>query len=283
MAHKPNVKPAANPEPNPKRADFDRNPIYQRRVVVFYDFLGWKNHITEAGLAPANLRALRQLILRHTRMLAVKTELAVRASSFSDNMVVTQVPDDRTKMLVQHLANIQLASALVGFLVRGAITVGNVVHDDEVVFGPGLNRAYELETTVAKYPRIILDPDVKKEFAGLGPIVVVENGVQFLDPFRSFYVEALKKAEQEDPANVAAAGLPPPQNVFKKYAKDFLDDILYTLEDKLKKPTDDAAFEKIAWLYDRVAKQVGKPLSRTLPRLRPPRMIEVSFHGLRAP
>jgi hypothetical protein len=269
MTLKPNVKPAASTEPNSKRADFDRNPIYQRRVVVFYDFLGWKNHITEAGLAPANLRDLRQLILRHTRMLAVKTDLAVRTSSFSDNMVVTQVPDDRTKMLIQHLANAQLASALVGFLVRGGITVGNVVHDDEVVFGPGLNRAYELETSVAKYPRIILDPEVQKEFADLGPVVVEENGVRFLDPFRSFYVEALKKAEHEDPANVAAAGLPPPQGVFKKYAKDFLDNVLYTLEDRLKKPTDDAAFEKIAWLYDRIAKQVGKPLSSTLPRVKP--------------
>jgi hypothetical protein len=40
MTLKPNVKPAASTEPNSKRADFDRNPIYQRRVVVFYDFLG---------------------------------------------------------------------------------------------------------------------------------------------------------------------------------------------------------------------------------------------------
>jgi hypothetical protein len=37
MALKPNVKPAASTEPNSKRADFDRNPICQRRVVVFYD------------------------------------------------------------------------------------------------------------------------------------------------------------------------------------------------------------------------------------------------------
>ena len=269
MAIAPKANAATNAATNAKLADFNRNPICQRRVVVFYDILGWKNHITEADGAPANLRELRQMILRHTRMLAVKTDLEVRASSFSDNMVVTQVPDDRTKMLMQHLANVQLGSALVGFLVRGGITVGNVVHDDEVVFGPGLNRAYELEKDVAKYPRIILDPLVKKEFEGLRPIVVEENGVRFLDPFRMGYVEALKKAEHEDPAKVAAAGLPPPQGIFKKYAKDYLDNVLYTLEDKLKKPTDDSAFEKIAWLYDRVAKQVGKPLSSTLPRIKP--------------
>jgi hypothetical protein len=269
MALKPNMKTGAAAGPSEKRDDFDRNPIYQRRVVVFYDFLGWRNHIMDAGIAPANLKELRQIILRHTRMLPVKTDLAVRASSFSDNMVVTQVPDDRTKMLVQHLANTQLGSALMGFLVRGGITVGNVVHDDEVVFGPGLNRAYELESTIAKFPRIVLDPNVKKEFADLGPIVVEENGVRFLDPFRSFYIEALKKAEFEDPAKVAAAGLPAPRGVFKQYAKDFLDNVLHVLEDKLKKPTDDAAYEKIAWLYDRIAKQAGKPLASTLPRVKP--------------
>jgi hypothetical protein len=133
-------------------ADFKRNPIYQRRVVVFYDFLGWQNHIDEAGGAPANLGLLRRMILRHKRMLGVKTDLEIRSSTFSDNVVITQAAGEKTQMLMQHLANVQLGSALVGFLVRGGITVGNVVHDNEVVFGPGLNRAYHLESKIAKYP-----------------------------------------------------------------------------------------------------------------------------------
>ena len=45
-------------------------------------------------------------------------------------------------------------------LVRGAVTVGQIFSRDHLIFGPGLIRAYELESTVALFPRIILDPKV---------------------------------------------------------------------------------------------------------------------------
>jgi hypothetical protein len=36
------------------------------------------------------------------------------------------------------------------------VTVGNICHDNRVVFGVGVNDAHRLEATVARYPRIIL-------------------------------------------------------------------------------------------------------------------------------
>jgi hypothetical protein len=250
-----------------KLTDFKRNPTYERRVVGCYDFLGWQSHIDEAGLAPANLGTLRRIILRHSRMLGVKTDLEIRSSTFSDNVVITQAPGSKTQMLMQHLANVQLGSTLVGFLVRGGITVGNVVHDDESVFGPGLNRAYQLEKEGAKFPRIVLDPLVKKEFENIGDIAVIENGVRFLDPFRPAYCEHLKGAGYESAEAVSAAGLPAPKGVFKDFAKDVLDMILETLNEQLQKPMDDEVFQKVSWLYDRIATQVRKPISSTRPRI----------------
>lgn len=43
---------------------------------------------------------------------------------------------------------------------RGAITIGGLHHDDDIVFGLGVNEAYRLESTVARYPRIILSRSV---------------------------------------------------------------------------------------------------------------------------
>lgn len=43
-----------------------------------------------------------------------------------------------------------------GMLVRGGISRGGLVHSRRVLFGPGLISAYDLETTEAKSPRIIL-------------------------------------------------------------------------------------------------------------------------------
>lgn len=52
-----------------------------------------------------------------------------------------------------------------GFVARGAITYGDVYYDNErnIWFGPGMNKAYFLETQKAKFPRIIVDPDYSQE------------------------------------------------------------------------------------------------------------------------
>lgn len=44
-----------------------------------------------------------------------------------------------------------------GMLVRGGVACGPLIHEDRVIFGPGLVSAYQLESKVAKVARIILD------------------------------------------------------------------------------------------------------------------------------
>lgn len=48
-----------------------------------------------------------------------------------------------------------------GFIARGAITYGDLFYDNEknIWFGPAMNRAYFLESTQARFPRIIIDPE----------------------------------------------------------------------------------------------------------------------------
>lgn len=65
---------------------------------------------------------------------------------------------------------------------RGAITEGNLYYDDDLhfVFGSGLVRAYELESSTAIYPRIIIDDKISI------PSILVGykedyDGVWFLD------------------------------------------------------------------------------------------------------
>jgi hypothetical protein len=54
------------------------------------------------------------------------------------------------------LVHLQLELLLRGILFRGGLVVGDVYHKDNIVFGPGMNEAYELESKYAKSPRIIL-------------------------------------------------------------------------------------------------------------------------------
>src|ERR1043166_6957763 len=99
--------------------DFRRNPECERRVVVFCDVLGWRNHILAADSDPEKLGVLRRMILRQSRSLRMKGDLQLRATSFSDNIVISQPLTARPHQLVEQIALFQIAGALGGFLLRG--------------------------------------------------------------------------------------------------------------------------------------------------------------------
>ena len=134
---------------------------YERRIVIFFDTLGWRNQIQLAGDDPrkiARLASVPRMFCKRVTDMAGRSE-GVHISSFSDNVVVS-VPCDQYSVLplLEALATIQLGLAMHGFWVRGAVTIGDLYHDAEIVFGPALNQAYELESREAIYSRAILDP-----------------------------------------------------------------------------------------------------------------------------
>jgi hypothetical protein len=59
--------------------------------------------------------------------------------------------------ITQQLANFLI---LKGFLLRGGITIGQVYHENNIVFGPAHVSSYELESQIAKYPRILASPQL---------------------------------------------------------------------------------------------------------------------------
>ncbi len=56
------------------------------------------------------------------------------------------------------LVHVQAELVREGVLLRGALTIGDIFIKDAITFGPALIRAYELESTVAITPRVIIDP-----------------------------------------------------------------------------------------------------------------------------
>src|SRR4051794_23425055 len=96
--------------------DFARNPKYERRVVDFYDVLGWRSQIERAGRDANRVGDLRRLILLHVRTMKLRTNWNISVSTFSDNVVITQPLGPMTQRLIAHLAISQLTSGLAGFL-----------------------------------------------------------------------------------------------------------------------------------------------------------------------
>ena len=174
-------------------------------------------------------------------------------------------------MLIAQIALFQIASAINGFLLRGGITIGSIVHDEESAFGPGLNRAYQLESQIAKFPRFVLDPTCIESLGDLGELPIEENGVHFLDPFRLEFIEYIKKGKLavSDDALIAA-GLPTMNPSGLSFGSEqVFKSILDSLKPQIRGPLADKDWEKVAWLYDRVAYQIGVPPARSYPRSRP--------------
>src|SRR5882724_9145133 len=126
--------------PSDKLEDFEHNPSYERRVVAYYDILGWRAQIEKAGKDPAKIGELRRIMLLHSRLPRQPTEVDVKVSTFSDNVVISFPPGKSVPYFLRSLACFQLMTANRGFLMRGGIAIGDLVHDSETVFGPGLIR-----------------------------------------------------------------------------------------------------------------------------------------------
>jgi hypothetical protein len=62
--------------------------------------------------------------------------------------------------LVHSLVDLTYDALHQGFFVRGAIVKGPLYHDDQMVFGEALVRAYSLEQEVVRYPRIMVASEV---------------------------------------------------------------------------------------------------------------------------
>jgi hypothetical protein len=263
-------------ESNGKLEDFKRNPSYERRVVAFYDFLGWRAKIAEAGSDPEKIGELRRMILRLSRTLGGLQQYSapdLRFSTFSDNMVVSTPADEiHTLHLLDSLAAFQLVCVGGGpFLVRGGVTIGDICHDEFCVFGPALNRAYELESQIANVPRIIVDEQIFSRGWRVPFFVVRDHdGALFLNPFTTAFIKHIGRLE-ENPSGRGTLGLPRSKipSVSSVPSELWLGTALNKLKPAIRSPLADKEWAKVAWIYDLLASELGVPHAESYPRQKP--------------
>jgi hypothetical protein len=227
-------------------ATFLEEPMnYDRCIVAFYDVLGWRNKIDAAGdsvVAITDLKNIVRLFNATHDAYRSKNPFSVRQTTFSDNVVVsTEASRDSIFTLILRLGMTQLVVAQTGHFIRGGVTLGNLAHDDYVVFGPALNRAYDLERNIAKYPRIIVDAECSELFDGLenlGNLIAYENGVHFIDPWTAQFAGFFSTI----PAGQGMRPMPP---------NDLHAIVLYRVLEDLKTAKEHAA-PKFIWLRDRL-------------------------------
>jgi len=246
-------------------AKFDRilRAKYEHRLVAFYDVLGWRSKISWAGQDEERIALLLNLVSRlHHLSDAIKkgSSNISNMTTFSDNVVISQKVDNDTTHFLTKVAMAQILAADSGFWIRGGVTIGEVIHNDKVVFGPGLNRAYELETRVALYPRIVLDPQHVHKLVQDARLISVEDGTTFLDPFSPRFFDYLHDSVGDLISwfvGEVTFGLGAPKELLH-LAK--LNKILHVLDLELQGPLEDKEQAKLNWLRGHIRKNLeGQP------------------------
>lgn len=203
---------------------------YEERIVMFVDILGFKSLIDSTlDRDIENQSNISRLVGCFNKALEdifdVSHRKYVQFSQFSDSFVVSHAVLDRedVDLLFHAYVTVFIIAKLIiksflrqEILVRGGICQGKVFHrEGYLLFGPAMNKAYLLESTRAKYPRIIVDNEIIKNItAKLGsipsdtlkeigvPMSVDDDGEVYLDYMNEFPRRLLNKFPRNSPSLV---------------------------------------------------------------------------------
>jgi len=154
-------------------AERDFQETYNQRIVAYIDILGFRTQIQLLNKKSTFSKKLFQALctlenfrLTHDGQLKPDDNFdsLQRVSTFSDNIVLSRPVDSHAPIWnilfwLIYLVNEMLS---IGVVLRGGISVGQLYHETNIILGEGLVNAYELESQVAIYPRIVIDDKVIK-------------------------------------------------------------------------------------------------------------------------
>ncbi|WP_138826478.1 MULTISPECIES: hypothetical protein [Bacillus] len=144
----------------------ERNKQYEYRYIVFIDILGFKNLVEESSSNEDQLERIHRALkyISEIKQENAEGQLSLREQGeeitvFSDSIVISMPVLERNAgwYLLNKVIFIQMNLMSLGICIRGGMTVGELYHNDNIVFGPAMNEAYGLESNCAIYPRVIVD------------------------------------------------------------------------------------------------------------------------------
>ena len=181
---------------------------YQERYVLFLDILGFKSIVEQIEIGTdlhlEKLNAITEFLItmnEEQAMAQVQQDLAADDaiySIFSDSVVISVAATKGGMVsLLARVMGIPMRWMREGIFVRGAITKGRLLHTPELLVGSAVIRAYKMESTLAQYPRIVIDEIVSKDARRLLPSEMYSwlddtifrdaDGLLSLEPFHPYY------------------------------------------------------------------------------------------------
>ena len=133
----------------------------KQHFVAFLDLLGF-TQMVEEDLRGAHQKNLSKLFRCHQSAAVVfRDNVNCSIIQFSDSIVISMpYSAEGFEWFVSRVANYQRLLLDEHLLCRGGIAVNKHFSNGSFTFSAGLIEAYKVESKVARYPRVVVSPDV---------------------------------------------------------------------------------------------------------------------------
>jgi hypothetical protein len=141
---------------------------YEDRYCAFVDILGFRQLIDGLTRDAGQFDALKNLLARvhGAGVSSGRNASDFRAQSISDAVAISTLPTEQGLADVfESLRALAVDLLVEDYFVRGAVVRAPLYHDDGMVFGEALVRAYSFESEIARFPRIIVAREVRDDIA----------------------------------------------------------------------------------------------------------------------
>jgi len=235
-----------------------QEPKYEDRYCAYVDILAFKALVAELRAVPSRLETIRTLLKKirdpYDERYIGFGDTDLRVQSISDAVAFSVRPTPQGfSVLCAALRELSLALLHEGYFTRGAVCKGLLYHDESMVFGEALIKAYRLESEVVRFPRIMLTKDIVDEATAseskddlVERIKQATDGPYFLHIL--WRLGMLLDVRRERPAD---ASEPDPS---LSYYTNMRDKLQLRLDESIDTPKH---FEKVQWFANYLNNTVG--------------------------
>ncbi len=168
-------------------------------VVAFVDILGFSDMVrSDCESKNGSLKFFE--ILKNINF-ETKEITGCSITQFSDSVIFSlPLAEENYEKMVQILCEYQYKLLCNSIICRGAMAYGKHYIENDFMFSQALIEAYQLECVEAKYPRIIISPNLKDLYAPkcehIPGVIKEKDGYYFINYFASKEKEKLREILQ---------------------------------------------------------------------------------------
>lgn len=168
-------------------------------VVAFVDILGFSDMVrSDCENKNGSLKFFE--ILKNINF-ETKEITGCNITQFSDSVIFSlPLAEENYEKMIQILSEYQYKLLCNSIICRGAMAYGKHYTENDFMFSQALIEAYQLECTEAKYPRIIISPNLKDLFEPkceyVPGVIKEKDGYYFINYFAGKEKEKLREILQ---------------------------------------------------------------------------------------